>query len=186
MGLGKATINLAAGETVTVTFEDTKALQTRTQGYWATHLSVTHAVWFGGTIGGHTFSGLPDDIAKTIGTHLIDTDGKLMGAFWSNIARRSTGVRRTALDQARMQLLQQLTAAILNNAAFGSSPSGPISIALARTYFMSGTLTEVQNAASAMAAFNESGDSGVFTPGVAANGKLAKDTANLVFWDILP
>jgi hypothetical protein len=53
---------------------------------------------------------------------------------------------------------------------------------------MSGTLKQVKDAASAMAAFNEFGDSGVFTPGVAANGKLAKDTAYpcLSFWDNLP
>jgi hypothetical protein len=142
-------------------------------------------VWFGGTIGGHTFTGILD---KTIGSHLIDTDCKLMAAFWANIAKTTTGGKRSQLDQARMQLLQQLVAAILNNNAFGSSPTGPISIALAKTYFMTGTLQQVKAAASAMAAFNESGDSGVFTPGVSANGKLAKDTASscLWVWDILP
>jgi hypothetical protein len=37
-----------------------------------------------------------------------------------------------------------------------------------------------------MAAFNESGDSGVFTPGASANGKTAKTAANVAYWDILP
>jgi hypothetical protein len=45
---------------------------------------------------------------------------------------------------------------------------------------------QLRDAASAMAAFNESGDSGVFTTGISANGKLAKDTAYpcLAFWDL--
>ena len=37
-----------------------------------------------------------------------------------------------------------------------------------------------------MAAFNESGDAGLFTPGASANGKQAKDEANLIFWNLLP
>ena len=46
-----------------------------------------------------------------------------MGGFWSNIAKTTTGAKRSALDQARMQLLQQLLAAELNASAFGVSPS---------------------------------------------------------------
>jgi len=182
-----AIISLQAGETVNITFEDTKALQTRTQGFWATHLSLSDAVWFSGTVGGHTYTGVAD---KLIGTHLIGNDGKLMGAFWSNIASISTAKgnagKRSNLDQARMQLLQQLVAAILNNAAFGSSPSGSISIANAKWAFQYGTLAQVRAAMSAMAAFNQSGDTLAFTPGVAANGKQAKDAADLSFWDTLP
>lgn len=97
-----------------------------------------------------------------------------MGAFWSNISQTSTGhgkdAKRSKLNQARMQLLQQLVAAILNNAAFGSEPSGSISIADARDAFLNGSLQEVKDAMTAMATFNESGDTGVFTPGVSANG----------------
>lgn len=42
---------------------------TRTMGFWKTHLKLSHAVWFSGTVGGHTFTGVVD---KTIGTKLID------------------------------------------------------------------------------------------------------------------
>ena len=34
--------------------------------------------------------------------------GKLMGGFWSSVSTTSTGTKRSSLDQARMQLLQQL------------------------------------------------------------------------------
>ena len=46
-----------------------------------------------------------------------------MGAFWSGISKKSTGAKRSNLDQARMQLLQQLIAAELNASAFGTQPS---------------------------------------------------------------
>jgi hypothetical protein len=179
--------NLGAGDTVTITYDNTAPLVTRTQGFWATHLHLTDAVWFGGTIGEHTFAGIAD---KTIGTHVIDSPCKLMAAFWSNMAKKSTGAKRSAADQARMQLLQQLVAAILNNEAFGSSPATGMSIGDAENWFANpnATAKQLRDAASAMAAFNESGDSGIFTPGISANGKLAKDTAApcLVFWDSLP
>jgi hypothetical protein len=85
-----------------------------------------------------------------------------------------------------MRLLQQLLAAILNNQLFGSVPSGSISIDDAKDAFCTGTLTEVKAAASAMAAFNESGDSGLFTPGASADPKAAKAIADIDFWDVLP
>jgi hypothetical protein len=44
-------------------------------------------------------------------------------------------------------------------------------------------LEEVNAAASAMAAFNEGGDSGEFTPGASANGKVAKNAADVAAWD---
>jgi hypothetical protein len=85
-----------------------------------------------------------------------------------------------------MQLSQQLLAAILNNAAFGSSPSDSISIADAKDAFCNGNRTEVMDAMRAMAQFNEAGDTGEFTPGVSANGKEAKDAADIPYWDTLP
>jgi hypothetical protein len=137
------------------------------------------AVWNGGTIGGHTFAGVAD---KTLCGVTLTTE-QVLGGFWANIAKTTTNVKRSDIDQARMQLLQQLLAAILNNAAFGSSPPGPITIALAKDYYCNGTLQQIKGAAAAMAAFNESGDSGLFTPGVAANGKDAKNSANIAFWN---
>ena len=47
-----------------------------------------------------------------------------MGGFWSNVSKTTTGAKRSSLDHARMLLLQQLLAAILNNQLFGSTPSG--------------------------------------------------------------
>jgi hypothetical protein len=50
-------------------------------------------------------------------------------------------------------------------------------------------LKEVKTAASQAAAFNEAGDSGLFTPGTSADPKASKTAAagaGIAFWDILP
>jgi hypothetical protein len=173
------------GGTVTCTFinEEVVGETTRTQGFWSTHLSLAWAVWNGGTAGGHTYDGVSDNL---LCGRAIDTQGELMGAFWSNIAKTSTGTKRSALDQARMRLLQQLIAAELNHEAFGSSPSGSISIADAEAAFCGTDIDAINAAHAAMAAFNEGGDAGDFTPGVSAKPKDAKAIANLGFWDVLP
>jgi len=175
------------GVTVTCTFinEQVVGETTRTQGFWQTHLSLAVAVWFGGSAGGHTFDGVSDNL---LCGRAIDSTAELMAAFWSNIAKTSTGAKRSALDQARMRLLQQLIAAELNHEAFGSSPSGAISIADAEAAFCGTDIDAINAAHSAMAAFNEGGDAGEFTPGVSAQAKAAKTSASsaLAFWDILP
>jgi hypothetical protein len=181
-------LTLAAGATIQCDYDNSAPLTTRTQGFWATHRLLTDAVWNGGTIGGHTFAGVADKSLCDSGLFSSDlTTAQVLGGFWANIAKQSDGDKRDAQDQAKMRLLQQLLAAILNNAAFGSAPT-TVTIDQAKAIFCdpNATLTQINNAASAMAAFNESGDSGLFTPGVAANGKDAKQFADIAFWDVLP
>jgi hypothetical protein len=108
-----------------------------------------------------------------------------MGAFWSSISKKTDGSKRSPLDQARMQLLQQLIAAELNASAFGATPTLG-SFAAWETAFCTGTVKDVKTAASQAAAFNEAGDSGVFTPGTSADPKASKTVADKSFWDILP
>jgi hypothetical protein len=190
--------NLTAGTTVTCTFINSGALTTRTQGFWATHLSITELVWEATgttTVGGITFDGM-NDADRTIcdyaplGVYGGTDVGPLaieqvMGGFWSSIAKTTTGDPRIALDKARMQLLQQLLAAILNNQLFGSVPSA-VSIDQAKAAYCGTDITAIRAAMSAMAAFNESGDSGLFTPGASADPKGAKAIADKVYWDVLP
>jgi Prealbumin-like fold domain len=191
-----SSVTLALGESKTCQFTNEQQVggTTRTQGFWATHSSLLSAVWFGTEYppgsGLFPYSGLSlaDRTICPAGspTQLILTDiGQVLGGFWAGISKTVDGTKRSDLDQARMQLLQQLLAAISNHAAFGSSPSGSISIDQAKAAFCTGTLQQVKDAAAAMAAFNTSGDNGVFTPGASANGKDAKDAANIGFWDFL-
>jgi len=185
-----ATISLKSGDTVTCTFENTGSGATRTQGFWATHSPLANIAWFGGTAFGHTFPGVAG--VNGIGDAAlcgrpIDTLGKLMGGFWSDISKTSTGKKRSALDQARMQLLQQLLSAELNASAFGSLPSGGSGqFAVWEAAYCGTNQTAIQNALQGAASFNNSGDSTTFTPGTSADSKNARAIANYVFWNVLP
>ena len=184
-------ISLKSGDTVKCIFENTGQGVTRTQGFWATHPQLAQIAWFGGTAFGHNFpgvSGVSSIANKTLCTPVtkdIDTLGKLMGGFWSDVSKTSTGAKRSATDQARMQLLQQLLAAELNASAFGSVP-GSGSFAQWETAYCSGNANQIKTAQQQAASFNSAGDSGQFTPGTSADSKNARAIANTPFWNILP
>jgi hypothetical protein len=185
-----ATISLTNGDTVKCVFENTGQGVTRTQGFWATHSPLAKIAWFGGTAFGHTFPGVA--AVGGIGDTLIcgrpiDDLGKLMGAFWSDISKKSilaNAAKRPALDQARMQLLQQLIAAELNASAFGSAP-GSGSFASWETALCGTDAKALQTAQQQAASFNSQGDSSTFTPGTSADSKYARSVANIPFWDII-
>ena len=111
----------------------------------------------------------------------------LMGGFWSDISKTTTGAKRSALDQARMQLLQQMLAAELNASAFGSVPSGGTAkFAAWESAFCGANSKAIQNAQKEAAGFNTAGDSGTFTPGTSADSKKARSFAELIRWNVLP
>ncbi|MEM2152391.1 MAG: SdrD B-like domain-containing protein [Candidatus Bathyarchaeia archaeon] len=184
----KAYWKSTTGSTLTVTlmsgeisegnnFGNTK-LVTRTQGFWATHPSFMWKTWE-----------YVDD--KTIGTKTIDTQEKLLGAFWSSIPYTSTGTRRSLLDQARMQLLQQLVAAILNVQAFGDDDlgTGANLIDEGKAAFTSNNRAWILSVTKALEEFNSSGDALPLPEGVypgPADPKTAQKIANKGFWDTLP
>ena len=183
-----ASITLKNGDTVTCVFENTGPGVTRTQGFWATHPQLAEIAWFGGTAFGHTFPGVANTAGigdATLCGRPIDTLGKLMGAFWSDISKKSTGAKRSALDQARMQLLQQLLAAELNASAFGSVPSSGTFAAWESAYCGTNQ-NNIKNAQQQAASFNSQGDNSTFTPGTSADSKTARAGANYTFWDVLP
>jgi hypothetical protein len=193
--LDTRTVSLAIknGDAVTCTFENTGNGATRTQGFWATHPQLANIAWLGGSEFGHTFPG----VAGTVGNlsidgatpcpRLIDTLGKLMGGFWSSVSTKSNGSKRSALDQARMQLAQQLLAAELNTSAFGSAPTGGVaSFTTWESAFCGTNQNAIKNAQQGAASFNSQGDSSTFTPGTSADSKTARSIANIPYWDVLP
>lgn len=192
----KANIVLKNGDTVTCDFENTGQGVTRTQGFWQTHPQLAQIAWFGGTAFGHTFpgvAGLAGIGDRTLCGRLIEGPlpnvpgdiSKLMGGFWSGISKKSAGGKRSALDQARMQLLQQMLAAELNASAFGSVPSSG-SFAAWESAYCGTNQGAIQTAHQQAASFNTAGDSGTFTPGTSADSRGARAIANYVFWDTLP
>jgi hypothetical protein len=199
---GVTTITLGKGDTVTCTYENTGAGVTRTQGFWGTHTPLAKIAWLGGTFTGskpvsdpivHTFpgvaltTGIGDKTLCSPVTKDIDTLEKLMGGFWSDISKTSSGKKRSSADQGRMQLLQQLLAAELNASAFGSVPAGGSGMfAKWEAAYCSGDSKALSDAQGQAASFNSAGDSGAFTPGTSADSKNARAIANKPFWDSLP
>src|SRR5262249_59994194 len=135
---------------------------------------------------GHTFPGVGSVVGNiTLCGRSIDTLGMLMGGFWSNISKTSTGAKRSALDQARMQLLQQLLAAELNASAFGSVP-GNGSFTAWEAAYCGTNQSAIQTALQQAASFNSQEDSSLFTPGISADSKNARAVPDEAFWDTLP
>ncbi|MCP8304865.1 MAG: hypothetical protein H3Z50_05290 [archaeon] len=171
-GVRAITVHMDGPHTATAHY--TK-LVTRTQGFWATHKTFTWSKW----------------TTETIGTKIIDTDEKLFGAFWSNVATTSTGAKRSLLDQAKMQLLQQLVAAMLNIKAFGDDDLGTGAglIAAGKAAFSGTDRTAILSIANQLAAFNNSGDNQPLPPGVTpgpADPQGAQKIADRGFWNTLP
>ena len=187
-------ISIKNGDTVTCVFENTGNGATRTQGFWATHPQLADLAWNGGTEFGHTFPGVTQVLGdktlcgKTLTIDAIVPTGtgnsELMGAFWADVSKTSTAKKRSALSQAKMQLLQQLVAAELNASAFGSTPSTG-SISAWEAAFCGTDLNAVKTAQQQAASFNSKGDSAAFTPGTSADSKFARKIANIPFWDYL-
>ena len=183
----KVTISLKNGDTVKCIFENTGNGATRTQGFWATHERLARIAWPGGQGYGHTFPGVAAVMGDTSLCSRTLGVAQVMGGFWSDISKTSNGKKRTALDQARMQLLQQLLAAELNATAFGSLPTGGVATVNGWEAAFCGTsLDAIKNAQQGAASFNSQGDNSTFTPGTSANSKEARSVADTAFWDTLP
>jgi hypothetical protein len=194
-----ATIHLKKGDTVTCVFENTGQGATRTQGFWATHARLANIAWFGGNDFGHNFAGvasvpsigdrtLCNPVTKDMSNNVAGLTGglsRIMGGFWSDISKTSVPGKRSAIDQARMQLVQQLLAGELNAAAFGSIPSSG-SFATWEGAYCGSNQTVIKDAQQQAASFNSQGDSSTFTPGTSADSKNARAIANIPYWNTLP
>src|SRR5437867_6654446 len=111
--------------------------------------------------------GLPNDVASwgglttpgiiTIGSCVTLSDvSDVMAGFWSSVPYTTTGIHRTTIDQDRMILAQQLLAAILNNAAFGTTPS--IAFSTVANDYCNGPASAIISDANALDSFNTSGE----------------------------
>jgi hypothetical protein len=84
-----------------------------------------------------------------------------------------------------MQLLQQLLAAKLNSAAFGTLPANG-SVAAWESAYCGTDQNAIMTAQRQAEAFNVSGDNASFNPGGPADSKGARAIATLDWWDVLP
>lgn len=194
-----ATINLEPGAEITCTFTNFKPGPTRTQGFWQTHTNYTSQVFnyvlyplsnftSGSMLIGNITHGKLISDSPNSPSGPKSGEEELFGAWYSNIAKTSTGKGKTAqrsdLDKARMQLLQQLVAAKLNCAAFGCSVAVQNQIANADSAYAGDNVSNILAAASQMDVYNNSGDTIILgtNPGN-ATPKASQQLADLKFWD---
>jgi len=169
------TIAVGGTKTCTITNNDIPHA-TRTQGFWQTHTVYTSSVFagFGGSL--------------TIGSKNVNTTSSLFAGFYVSISKISTGGKRSALDQARMQMLQQWLAAELNCKAFGCSGTTQILLTNAATAWAGTNTSLIKSYASQLDAYNNSNDALPISVQGSATPKTSQSTASasISFWDILP
>lgn len=158
---------------------------TRTIGFWQTHTTFTNYVFQNLMNGSTTVGSAPSK--GTVTNVTLAGQSELYGGFYASLTHKAGGGKRNPLDQARMQLLQQLLAAKLNCAAFGCSAVTLGQLASADAVYASGTRGQILAAAAALDLFNNSGDANAIPPALPATGKatptLSKSLANYAFWD---
>jgi hypothetical protein len=162
---------------------------TRTIGFWQTHTAFTTKVWNTYVSPANSFIG--DNVVVVPGTThkgKLTTIGQVFGGFYAPIAKTTTGTKRTPVDQARIQMLQQLLAAKLNCAAFGCSSSIQTLITNADNAYKAGADKNlIISLTGQLDAFNNSGDAGAIPPSLGATGKATPKTsqglADLAFWN---
>jgi len=167
--------SIANGQTKTCTITNNdKPHATRTQGFWQTHTAYT---W---TIFGGFGSGL------TIGTHDITTKAQLFGGFYAPIPKTTAGTKRSSLDQARMQMLQQWLAAELNCKAFGCTGTVQTLLTNAAAAWAGTNVSSIQLYASQLDAYNNSNDALPISAQGKATPKDSQGVADSAFWNTLP
>ena len=168
------TIALGESKTCVITNDDTPHA-TRSQGFWQTHTNYTNGVF--GNIG-----------SLTIGTKVIDSQSELFSGFYANIAKTTTNKKRTVLDQARIQMLQQWLAAQLNCKAFGCDSVTQNLLNASVTAWAGNNTSLIMYYTSQLDAYNNSNDALPISGQGRATPKDSQDLAggNLSLWDILP
>lgn len=116
-----------------------------------------------------------------------DGNSTLFGAYYANIAKKSNGEQRDAVDHARMVLLQQLVTAKINCGVFGCPSETMDAIADADNAFAIGDIAQMNTDTNVLDAYNNSGDGLDIPPEFGSTGSAtpnaSKDKANIPYWD---
>jgi hypothetical protein len=180
------------GNNIVCSYVNNNAQASRTQGFWATHTTLSNNIWNGTNLpAGATkagdgidnfFSGGACGAGFTITADPTTGENILMGGFWSSIAQKTTNPKnRTSIDQTRMQMIQQYLAAVLNYHMFGSI--GETVLANARTAYCGNSQSAIQGFIGTLGNLNQSGDQLGATPGGSATTQISKSQADIDAWD---
>lgn len=176
------TIDLLAGGDVTCTFVNEKPSPTRTLGFWQTHTAYTTTKF--NALMANFFVG--SNVTVAPGTHKgkLTSSAQVFGGFYASIPKTTTGAKRTDVDKARIQLLQQLLAAKLNCGTFGCTQPVKDMIASADAAYAGNNVATINSYISQLDAYNNSGDTIQIGNAGKATPKDSQSQASLSFWDL--
>jgi hypothetical protein len=176
--------SIPVGTNQSCTFENTKINETRTQGFWSTHTNFTNTKW-GSVLSSETnmnqWAAACSTSPKVLSVSTTAGQNVVMGGFWSNIAKTSTGTNRANVDKSRMALLQQIEAALLNKYGLGANDNGLINAA--KTAYCGTNTQAMGSSTNALSNWNQTGDT--ISIGVTGNAttQLSKSQANMSYWN---
>jgi hypothetical protein len=200
------TFTATYGQNITCTFinDQQSGTVTRTQGFWATHTVLANDIWNGTPLPPNTSTLTPGKVAGngddffayvaggacpvggfTITASTTPEENIMMGGFWASVSQTtSKGGKRSAIDQARMQAIQQYLAAVLNAYAFGTQFTSIYGGFLQfRTDYCGTNANNISRWIGVLGTFNSKGDSALFTPGASATSQDSKNQADIDGWD---
>ena len=158
---------------------------TRTQGFWKTHTAFTSRV-FQNYAGGSMNVGNGSHI-RVITNAPGNRQSRLFGAYYASIPKKTNNNNRSAIDQARMRLLQQLVTSKLNCAVFGCPAAPQTLIVNADSVYATGTALSMDAIKDQLDAYNNSGDAipipASLQPVGNAIPSASQNRANKIFWD---
>ncbi len=166
---------IAVGETKTCTITNNDIPHaTRTQGFWQTHTNYTTSIFASSS--------------WTIGSKVIDTPGELFAGFYASVSKTTSGAKRSQLDQARMQMLQQWLAAKLNCKAFGCSAGTQTLLNNAAAAWSTTNRNLILSYASQLDAYNNSNDALPISGQGKATPKVSQTLATfqIAYFNTLP
>ncbi len=200
-------INLKPGETVKCVYLNEEP--TRPMAFWSTHYTFARDTWL--LIPPEERSlcapdtkdlGRPNEDSSNVpGVGLVPlTVQSMEGGFWSNLARTTERKKRSPLDQARLLLVQQLVAAMLNVMADthlngdtwnAEDPVFRESIQFiydAKAAYCGSDMRSIMTKAAELFFFNHGGEKIPLPPGMSprAEPKTARKVAAEKYWDSMP
>jgi hypothetical protein len=162
-------------ETDTITVQVGGA--TRTWGFWKTHLYLVqwmydHGIWTSIDMGTwQNYTGVNQ-------THIINSVCKYMGLMYSDQSKNSDRTMRKDIDNARIHAAHQALAAIMNSLMPGGAPlPAGITLQSIATILSSNNITAIRNLGSALANYNESGETVALDPSLPPTGKASGNIA---------
>ena len=147
---------------------------TRTIGFWRTHLQyATHILdehtldsaatrnadgtVLNGPLGVNANGTFENGAYITLGWKKLYSVQDVMGILWADVAKQTTGKKRTNLCQARIITSKQLVGAILNSGLDNAQDDGGL-IAQAITALAGTNVSAIKSVGSQLDAYNNSGD----------------------------